>query len=317
MKRKGIDVSKHQGTIDWKKVKNDGVEFAIIRIGYGGSAPVKDAKFEENYKNARANGLDVGVYIYSYADTLTDAKTEANAVINWLGGRDLELPVYFDIEDKKQSILGNTLRTNITKTFCEMIEGAGYWAGIYANKSWLTSKLNMNELNAYTVWVAQWANTNTYKGPYAMWQYTSDGSVNGISGRVDMNYQVKELGGKLGTSGGSTSSKKSNEEIANEVIAGKWGNGTDRKNRLTSAGYNYDTVQAIVNQKMGATGTSYYKKYTGSSVSLVDALKSIGVDSSMTNRKKIAKANGISNYTGTSSQNTKLLNLLKQGKLKK
>lgn len=317
MKRKGIDVSKHQGIIDWKKVKNDGVEFAIIRIGYGGSAPVKDAKFEENYKNARANGLDVGVYIYSYADTLTDAKTEANAVINWLGGRDLDLPVYFDIEDKKQSILGNTLRTNITKTFCDMIENAGYWAGIYANKSWLTSKLNMNELNAYTVWVAQWANTNTYKGPYAMWQYTSDGSVNGISGRVDMNYQVKELGGKLGTSGGSTSSKKSNEEIANEVIAGKWGNGTDRKNRLTSAGYDYDTVQAIVNQKMGATGTSYYKKYTGSSVSLVDALKSIGVDSSMTNRKKIAKANGISNYTGTSSQNTKLLNLLKQGKLKK
>ena len=317
MKRKGIDVSKHQGTIDWKKVKNDDVEFAIIRIGYGGSAPVKDAKFEENYKNARANGLDVGVYIYSYADTLTDAKTEVNAVINWLGGRDLELPVYFDIEDKKQSILGNTLRTNITKTFCEMIEGAGYWAGIYANKSWLTSKLNMNELNAYTVWVAQWANTNTYKGPYAMWQYTSDGSVNGISGRVDMNYQVKELGGKLGTSGGSASSKKSNEEIANEVIAGKWGNGTDRKNRLTSAGYNYDTIQAIVNQKMGVTGTSYYKKYTGSSVSLVDALKSIGVDSSMTNRKKIAKANGISNYTGTSSQNTKLLNLLKQGKLKK
>lgn len=317
MKRKGIDVSKHQGIIDWKKVKNDGVEFAIIRIGYGGSAPVKDAKFEENYKNARANGLDVGVYIYSYADTLTDAKTEANAVINWLGGRDLELPVYFDIEDKKQSILGNTLRTNIVKTFCEMIEGSGYWAGIYANKSWLTSKLNMSELNAYTVWVAQWANTNTYKGPYAMWQYTSDGSVNGISGRVDMNYQVKELGGKLGISGGSTSSKKSNEEIANEVIAGKWGNGTDRKNRLTSAGYNYDTIQAIVNQKMGATGTSYYKKYTGSSVSLVDALKSIGVDSSMTNRKKIAKANGISNYTGTSSQNTKLLNLLKQGKLKK
>ena len=317
MKRKGIDVSKHQGTIDWKKVKNDGVEFAIIRIGYGGSAPVKDEKFEENYKNARANGLDVGVYIYSYADTLTDAKTEANAVINWLGGRDLELPVYFDIEDKKQSILGNTLRTNIVKTFCDMIENAGYWAGIYANKSWLTSKLNMNELNAYTVWVAQWANTNTYKGPYAMWQYTSDGSVNGISGRVDMNYQVKELGGKLGTSSGSTSSKKSNEVIANEVIAGKWGNGADRKNRLTSAGYNYDAIQDIVNQKMGATGTSYYKKYTGSSVSLVDALKAIGIDSSMTNRKKIAKANGISNYTGTSSQNTKLLNLLKQGKLKK
>ena len=317
MKIKGIDVSKHNGTIDWKKVKNDGVEFAIIRIGYGGSAPVKDEKFEENYKNARANGVKVGVYIYSYADTLTDAKTEANAVINWLGGRDLELPVYFDIEDKKQSILGNTLRTNIVKTFCDMIEDAGYWAGIYANKSWLTSKLNMNELNVYTVWVAQWANTNTYSGPYAMWQYTSDGSVNGISGRVDMNYQVKELGGKLGTSSGSTSSKKSNEEIVDDVIAGKYGNQPERQKKLEAEGYDYETIRAIVNQKLRATGTSYYKKYTGSSVSLVDALKSIGVDSSMNNRKKIAKANGISNYTGTSSQNTKLLNLLKQGKLKK
>lgn len=316
MKIKGIDVSKHNGTIDWKKVKNDGVEFAIIRIGYGGSAPVKDEKFEENYKNARANGVKVGAYIYSYADTLTDAKIEANAVINWLGSRDLDLPVYFDIEDKKQNVLGNTLRTNIVKTFCDMIEDAGYWVGIYANKSWLTSKLNMNELNAYTVWVAQWANTNTYKGPYAMWQYTSDGSVNGISGRVDMNYQVSELGGKI-SQNGNTTPKKSNAEIADEVIAGKWGNGDDRKNRLEAAGYDYEAIQDIVNNRFGATGTSYYKKYTGSSVSLVDALKSIGVDSSMTNRKKIAKANGISNYTGTSSQNTKLLNLLKQGKLKK
>ena len=115
----------------------------------------------------------------------------------------------------------------------------------------------------------------------------------------------------------TTSSKKTDEQIAEEVIAGKWGNGQDRKNRLNSAGYDYQAVQTIVNQKLGATGTSYYKKYTGSSVSIVDALKAIGVDSSMNNRKKIAKANGISNYSGTASQNTQLLNLLKQGKLKK
>ena len=125
----------------------------------------------------------------------------------------------------------------------------------------------------------------------------------------------KEVGGSLSSS--STSSKKSNEEIANEVIAGKWGNGNDRKTALTNAGYDYNAVQSIVNQKLEATGTSYYKKYTGSSVSLVDALKVVGVDSSLSNRKKIAKANGISNYSGTSSQNIKLLNLLKQGKLKK
>ena len=161
MKIKGIDVSKHNGSIDWKKVKDDGVEFAIIRIGYGGGSPVKDEKFEENYKNARANGLDVGVYIYSYADTLADSETEANAVIKWVSGRDLELPIYFDIEDKKQSVLTNTLRSNIVKTFCEMIEGAGYWAGIYTNKNWLETKLDMNKLNRFTVWLAQWTTNPT------------------------------------------------------------------------------------------------------------------------------------------------------------
>lgn len=290
MKIKGIDVSKHQGSIDWSKVKNDGVEFAIIRIGYGGSAPVKDEQFENNYKNARANGVKVGVYIYSYADTLTDAKTEANAVINWLGSRDLELPVYFDIEDKKQNVLGNTLRTNIVKTFCDMIEDAGYWAGIYANKSWLETKLDMNTLKDYTVWLAQWTSNPTYKGSYAMWQYTSDGSVNGISGRVDMNYQVAELGGKAGsTSSSSTSSKKSNEEIANEVIAGKWGNGQDRKNRLTSAGYDYQAVQNIVNQKFGYSNkTVTYTVKSGDTLSAI--AKKYG-----TTYQKIAKDNGISN----------------------
>ena len=248
MKIKGIDVSKHQGIIDWKKVKNDGVEFAIIRIGYGGSAPVKDERFEENYKNAKANGIKVGVYIYSYADTESDLIKEYEAVIKWLSGRDLDLPVYFDVEDKKMSSLSKEVLSNYVKTFCVKIENAGYWAGIYANKNWLETKLDMNKLNRFTVWLAQWTNTPSYKGSYAMWQYTSNGRVDGIGGRVDMNYQVKELGGKIGTT--SSSNKKSNEEIASEVIEGKWGNGTDRKNKLTNAGYDYEAIQKIVNQKL-------------------------------------------------------------------
>lgn len=315
MAKKGIDVSYHQGTINWSKVKAAGIEFAILRIGYGMYDNQKDAQFENNYKNARAAGVPVGVYHYSYATSVAEAEREANLVVKWLNNRDLDLPVYFDIEDKSQQNLGKSTLNSMCETFCNIIEAAGYWAGIYSNKYWATSIIDGPTLGKrYTYWVAQYNNKCTYTGPYAMWQYSSSGSVNGISGKVDMNHLYAELGGKKGS---SSSSKKSNEEIANEVIAGKWGNGTDRKNRLTSAGYNYDTIQAIVNQKMGVTGTSYYKKYTGSSVSLVDALKSVGVDSSMTNRKKIAKANGISNYTGTSSQNTKLLNLLKQGKLKK
>ena len=245
MKIKGIDVSKHQGVIDWGKVKNDGIKFAIIRIGYGGSAPVKDERFEENYKNAKAKGIKVGVYIYSYADSESDVKKEYEAVIKWLGGRHLDLPVYYDVEDKEMSSLSKNVLSNYVKIFCEKLENAGYWAGIYANKNWLETKLDMNFLKDYTVWLAQWTNSPTYKGSYAMWQYTSNGKVDGIGGRVDMNYQVKDLGGKIGT----TYIKKSNEEIANEVIKGIWGNGNDRKNRLTKAGYDYEAIQNIVNQK--------------------------------------------------------------------
>ena len=247
MKIKGIDVSYHQGIIDWKKVKQAGIEFAIIRIGYGKYDFQKDKQFENNYKNAKNNDIKVGVYHYSYAVNVDDAKKEADLVIKWLDGRQLDLPVYFDIEDKSQASLSTNLRTEMTKYFCEKIENAGYWAGIYANKNWLETKLDMNKLNRFTVWLAQWSSNPTYQGTYGMWQYTSDGSVNGINGRVDMNYQVKELGGKIY---GTSINKKSNEEIANEVIKGNWGNGNERKNRLTNAGYDYRAIQNIVNQKL-------------------------------------------------------------------
>lgn len=289
MKIKGIDVSKHQGSINWSKVKQSGIEFAILRIGYGGSAPVKDEQFENNYKNARANGIKVGVYLYSYADSDSDIKKEYEAVINWLGGRALDLPVYFDVEDKKMSSLSKSTLSSYVKTFCDKIEDAGYWAGIYANKSWLETKLDMNALKDYTVWLAQWTSNPTYKGSYAMWQYTSDGAVAGINGRVDMNYQVAELGGNVSNSqNGNTTSKKSNEEIANEVIAGKWGNGQDRKTRLTDAGYDYQAVQNIVNQKLGASKNINYTVKSGDTLSAI--AKKYG-----TTYQKIAKDNGISN----------------------
>lgn len=318
MQLKGIDVSKWQGNIDWNKVKNDGIEFAIIRTGYGMYDSQKDEYFETNYKNAKAVGLKVGVYHYSYAMSVDEAKKEAELVLKWLNGRSLDLPVYIDMEDKSQQNLGKTTLNNICKAFCDTIEAGGYWAGIYSNKYWATGLIDGPTLGKrYTYWIAQYNNKCTYNGNYDMWQYSSSGKVNGISGNVDMNYLYRELGGSKGSSSSSSSSKKSNEEIANEIIAGKWGNGNARKTALTNAGYDYDAIQAIVNQKLGATGTSYYLQYTGSSVSIVDALKAVGVDSSKANRTKIAKANGISNYTGTASQNTKLLNLLKQGKLKK
>lgn len=246
MKIKGIDVSYHQGVINWNKVKQAGIKFAIIRIGYGKYDFQKDKQFENNYKNAKNNGIKVGVYHYSYAVNVDEAKKEADLVIKWLNDRELDLPVYFDIEDKSQASLSTNLRTEMTKSFCEKIENAGYWAGIYANKNWLETKLDMNKLNRFTVWLAQWSSNPTYQGTYGMWQYTSDGKVNGINGRVDMNYQVKELGGNIN----KPNNKKSNEEIAKEVIQGKWGNQPERQKRLEEAGYNYNEIQKIVNERL-------------------------------------------------------------------
>ena len=255
MSKLGIDVSRHQENIDWSKVKAAGIEFAIIRIGYGMYENQKDEQFENNYKGATNNGIPVGVYLYSYARSVADAEREADCAIKWLNGRKLQLPVYFDIEDKSQKNLGKDTLDAMCRAFCNKIEKAGYWAGIYANKYWSNSLIDGPELGKrYTYWVAQYNDTCTYKGPYAIWQYTSSGRVNGISDRVDMNKMVQNI-----IQGGSSKptpapapkpSKKSNEEIANEVIAGKWGNGNDRKTRLANAGYDFNTIQKIVNQKL-------------------------------------------------------------------
>lgn len=247
MKLLGIDVSSHQGGINWQGVKNAGVKFAILRVGYGMYEHQKDKQFENNYNGAKSVGIPVGVYLYSYAKSVAEAEREADVCLSWLGGRKLQLPVYFDIEDDSQKNLGKNTLNEMCKAFCNKIEKAGYWAGIYSNKYWATSIISGPELGQrYTYWIAQYYNECTYNGPYAVWQFSSSGRVDGINGNVDMNYMVKDI-----IQGESTTPKKSNEEIANEVINGAWGNGEDRKNRLTQAGYDYRAIQDIVNAKLG------------------------------------------------------------------
>lgn len=323
MTKLGVDVSKHNGNVDWQAVKNAGYgDFAIIRAGYGGDYTNQDdPQFERNVNECERLGIPYGVYLYSYALNTNDAKGEVNHILRLLKkvGKNFKYGVWFDMEDadgykKKHGMPSNSTLVNICYTFCEAVENAGYYTGIYASLSWLNNQLNNSKLDRFDKWVAQWNNTGcTYKKVYSIWQYTNSASIGGK--RFDGNKLIRDFA--TSSQSGGTTPKKSNEELANEVIAGKWGNGQDRKTRLTDAGYDYQTVQNIVNQKLGATRNSYYKKYNGSTTSIVDALKAIGVDSSKSNRTKIAKANGISNYTGTASQNTQLLNLLKQGKLKK
>ena len=189
---KGIDVSKYQGNIDWAAVKNSGIEFAMLRGGYGRYATQKDGKFEQNYANAKSVGIPVGAYHYSYATSVSAAEQEADMCLSYLAGKSFEYPIIMDVEEKRQANLGKAALTQVVNAFCSKISAAGYLVGIYASKSFFQSYLDMNTLGKYEVWVAQWANACTYPGEYGLWQYTSSGSVAGIAGRVDMNYAYKD-----------------------------------------------------------------------------------------------------------------------------
>ncbi len=189
----GIDVSKWNGNIDWNAVKNSGVEFAIIRCGYRGSstgALVVDPKFKANIAGAQAAGIKVGVYFFSQAINDVEAVEEASMVAQLCSGYKLSLPVYLDVEAAggRADGISKETRTTVCKTFCATIQDSGYRAGIYANKTWLTSKINTASLTGYRIWLAQYAAAPTYSATrYDMWQYSSKGSVSGISGNVDMN----------------------------------------------------------------------------------------------------------------------------------
>ncbi len=275
MNKFGIDVSQHQGTIDWSKVKSK-VDFAILRLGWIGNKEnhTLDTKFEENYKNAKANGVKVGVYVYNYCNSEDTAKSGANWATEKLKGKILDLPVYIDMEDSSIKSLGKEKLTNIAIAFNTIIENAGYWAGVYANKDWFTNYLNKDTLSAkYTCWVAQYASKCTLTmDNIDIWQNSSAGSINGINGNVDTNYMYRDLISDISgtsTTVTTTQSTKSIVDLANEVIAGKYGTGEDRKKALGSL---YDEVQAKVNEIMASKTTSKevtYKVKSGDTLSAI------------------------------------------------
>lgn len=196
---KGIDVSTHQGNIDWKKVKADGVKFAIIRLGFRGYGTGKvliDDKFHQNMKGATANGIKVGVYFYSQAISTAEAVEEAEMVLKNIKGYELDYPIVFDIEDagaKNARTNGMSVKkaTDITIAFCERIKKAGHHPMIYTNSRWFVSKLDMTRLTKYDKWLAQYYNTPFFPYQFQIWQYTGKGRVNGIRGDVDMNISFK------------------------------------------------------------------------------------------------------------------------------
>ncbi|MDR2889807.1 MAG: glycoside hydrolase family 25 protein [Lachnospiraceae bacterium] len=197
MEKKGIDVSKWQKEIDWKKVMESGVDFAMIRLGYGASDGKKcviDPYFNTNIVGASESGMDVGVYFYSYAKSASAAGKEAAFVIDKIMPyqRKLTYPIAFDLEDQSQKDLGKITLTAMVTTFCDAIEKAGYFATLYCNLDWCKRLLEMEDIKDYDLWLAQWASKPTTDYPLGMWQYTNAGVVPGIRGQVDMNIAYKD-----------------------------------------------------------------------------------------------------------------------------
>lgn len=190
---KGIDLSTFQKNVDYSKLKKQGIEFAIIRAGYGKDKSQKDEMFEKHYKGLKKAGIKVGAYLYSYCSNVDNSILEAKNCLSFIKGKDFELPIFYDLEDRITKVLGKEKITQIAINFCEEIKKNGYIPGIYANLDWFTNYIDINKVNQYKIWLAQWeVSKPTAKFNYDYWQYTSEGKIEGISGNVDLNISYDE-----------------------------------------------------------------------------------------------------------------------------
>lgn len=249
MEKKIIDVSYHNGVIDWEKVKASGIEGAILRCGYGSDMTSQDDKqWKRNADECTRLGIPIGTYLYSYAKTDAESKSEAEHVLRLIKGYKLSYPVYLDLEQAGTE----NHAVNGAKIFCDIIEKAGYTVGIYANQNWFQNIIK-NQLDKYTKWCARYS---TQKPTVAcdIWQYSSDGTVSGITGRVDMNICYRDFPAELNkvVSNGSvqTSETGTTIDLVVGVMQGKYGTGYSRKEAL---GARYDEVQGFINHIANAS----------------------------------------------------------------
>lgn len=250
---RGIDVSAWQGeNVNFELVKNSGVKFVIIRCGING---VRDTCFEKNYKRAKAAGLKVGVYYYTKAMTEKDVYKDVTAIKTILNGKELDFPVFYDVEDKKTILKTGT--ENIKKLiniFIDLMNNQN--VGLYSSKAYLDTweawKFNI------PIWVAQWNNKCTYKHPYIMWQYSSEGKVPGVVGNVDLDYLMDDnYFNKKKPEVKDDLNKYTDLELAQRILKGIYGNGQTRKDNL---GSRYAAAQKIVNNLI--KGNVTYPEYT-------------------------------------------------------
>ena len=314
MAKWGIDISSWQKGIDLATAKREGIEFAILRAGY---STTKDNQFETFYSQCKSLGIPVGAYLYSYATTVEQAKAEARALLEILKGKQFEYPIVLDMEDKRQKALSKESNDAMIKAFGEIIENAGYWFSVYTNVDFYKNYCNGKTLNAkYDWWMARWS-SKAYTGyNCGMTQFGGETNYirsNKVAGRVvDQDYAYYDYPSLMkqhGLNGYSKNSStqpvlKSIDEIANEVIADKWGTKDTtptRKERLEKAGYNYQAVQDRVNEILGVnkkeTQYTYYTVVKGDCLWNI-AIKFYGNGNQYTIIKKLNNLTSNNIYAG-------------------
>lgn len=286
--RKLVDVSSYNGVVSWEKAKAYGCQGAILKIIRKDLN--RDKKFNENYAACNENEIAWGVYNYSYATTATKAKSDMELVCDILDKIDkthFEYGVWFDIEDKVQAALSKAKIAEIISAAQEVVESRGYVFGVYTGKSYYEEHIDRKLVKCNNWWIARY-----YQGDKRMQIATNpDEEKKPAAANIAWQYTSKGRFPKIISSGNSGNFDLN--VLYKEPVAKK----------------------VEENKKPVKKKIVYYPKYKGKSKSLVDALKSLSINSSKNNRKKIANLNGIKNYKGSASQNTKLLNLLKKGKL--
>lgn len=262
---KGLDISSYQNGINFDVIKNAGINFLILRAGFtgwgtGGTNCNKDNCFEDFYSKAKQRDINVGAYWYSCANTKEKGIAEARYMYeNCLKGKQFEFPIYIDVEDTHHQVNNKRGVTDAIIGFCEYLENLGYYVGIYASDiSGFQDKMYLNELNAYDKWVARYGSEPKYVKQYGMWQSTSSGRINGYNGNLDGDVAYKDYPSiiKNAKLNGFTDNnvivneldKYSDEELAQMVWQGKFGNGDERKIQL---GDRYNAVQNLVNKGIG------------------------------------------------------------------
>lgn len=269
----GIDISAHQGDIDLQTLKNNGVQFVIIRVGYGTNGTI-DTKFKRNADLCRQLGIPVGFYWYSYALNIEGCRREALACLNAIEPyRDIcKFGVWFDMEDadgykRRNGMPSNETLRQMCAMFCKIIEENGFYAGIYASQSWFNNQLNGDEIKPYDRWVAAWPTSggrqkalNTdpnSKSGVNMWQFTSAAKISGYGGNLDADYAYLDNFPNPGQTNNSNTQQPvdntpqgSTLDLVYRVMKGEFGDGDNRRNNL---GSRYNEVQDFINHIYSAS----------------------------------------------------------------